>query len=128
MVCHDNGMTKNVLGTELEPCSTAPLTGFYRDGCCDTGAEDIGVHVVCARMTEEFLTFTASRGNDLSAPIPAHGFPGLSPGDHWCLCASRWQEALEAGVAPAVRLVATHARVLEWVDRADLDAHALDSH
>jgi uncharacterized protein (DUF2237 family) len=119
-------MAKNVLGGELESCSTDPMTGFYRDGCCDTGAEDIGVHVVCARMTDEFLAFSASRGNDLSTPVPAFGFTGLSPGDQWCVCASRWQEALEGGVAPPVRLAGTHARVLEWIDRADLEAHALD--
>ncbi len=118
-------MAQNVLGGVLEQCSTAPLTGFYRDGCCNTGAEDAGVHVVCARMTAEFLEFSASVGNDLSTPNPASGFDGLGPGDHWCLCASRWQEALEAGAAPMVRLEATHARVLEWVDLADLEAHAI---
>lgn len=118
-------MATNVLGGPLQPCSLDPLTGFHRNGCCDTGAEDVGVHVVCARVTAEFLAFSAARGNDLSTPVPAFGFPGLSPGDRWCLCAARWQEALEAGVAPPVVLEATHARALDWVDRADLDAHAL---
>ena len=116
-------MAKNVLGGELESCSTDPLTGFYRNGCCDTGAEDLGVHTVCARVTDEFLEFSRSRGNDLTTPMPAAGFEGLKPGDQWCLCASRWQEALEAGVAPPVVLEATHARTLEWVDLADLRAH-----
>lgn len=118
-------MARNVLGDELAPCSTDPLTGFYRTGCCDTGAEDAGVHVVCAQLTEEFLTFSAEAGNDLSTPQPAFGFPGLVPGDRWCLCASRWKEALDAGVAPPVVLASTHASVLEWVDLDDLNAHAL---
>ena len=117
-------MARNVLGSALEPCSTDPPTGFYRTGCCDTGAEDVGVHVVCARVTDEFLAFSAARGNDLSTPRP--GFAGLRAGDRWCLCAARWAEALEAGVAPPVVLAATHARVLDWVDRSDLTAHALD--
>lgn len=117
-------MATNVRGGELLPCSTEPLTGFYRNGCCDTGAEDVGVHVVCATMTAEFLDFSARVGNDLSTPVPAYGFPGLRPGDRWCLCASRWQEALEAGAAPPVDLDATHVRALEWIDRADLEAHA----
>lgn len=117
-------MAKNVLGGDLEVCGTSPLTGFYRNGCCDTGAEDAGVHVVCARMTEAFLAFSVAQGNDLVTPVPAYGFPGLAPGDRWCLCASRWQEALEAGAAPEVVLEATHARALEWVDLGDLEAHA----
>ncbi len=121
-----SAMATNVLGGELETCSNDPLTGFYRNGCCDTGAEDIGVHVVCARMTEEFLAFSVARGNNLVTPAPAYGFPGLAPGDRWCLCAARWQEAFESGVAPPVILAATHVRVLEWVDRAALEAHALD--
>ena len=120
-------MAMNVLGGELQSCSTDPLTGFYRNGCCDTGTEDLGVHVVCARVTEDFLAFSAAQGNDLSTPAPAYGFAGLVPGDQWCLCAARWQEAFEAGVAPPVVLAATHARVLEWVDRAALEAHALDA-
>lgn len=119
-------MATNVLGTDLEGCSTAPMTGFYRNGCCDTGPEDAGVHVVCAVMTDDFLAFTAGRGNDLSTPRPAFGFPGLSAGDRWCLCAARWKEALDAGVAPPVHLAGTHARVLDWVDRGDLEAHAVE--
>lgn len=119
-------MAKNLLGGELEPCSASPLTGFYRNGCCDTGPEDVGVHVVCAVMTAEFLSFSQMAGNDLTTPVPAYGFPGLNPGDRWCLCAERWQEALDAGVAPPVVLGATHAVVTEWVDRADLLAHAAD--
>jgi uncharacterized protein len=118
-------MARNVLGGELEPCGTDPLTGFYRDGCCETGPDDAGVHVVCAEVTDAFLAFSRSRGNDLVTPQPAFGFAGLRDGDRWCLCASRWAEALEAGVAPPVRLEATHARALEWIDLADLEAHAL---
>lgn len=117
-------MAKNVLGGDLEPCSADPLTGFYRDGCCNTGAEDAGVHTVCTRVTAEFLAFSRARGNDLSTPQPTYGFPGLRPGDQWCLCAARWQEALEAGAAPAVVLGATHAATLEWVKLADLQRHA----
>ncbi|MEZ5383444.1 MAG: DUF2237 domain-containing protein [Microthrixaceae bacterium] len=113
-------MATNVLGTELQTCSTDPLTGFYRNGCCDTGGQDAGVHTVCAQVTAEFLEFSAGAGNDLSTPRPEFGFAGLSPGDRWCLCASRWAEALAAGVAPPVVLEATHARTLEWVDLADL--------
>jgi len=116
-------VAKNVLGTELEPCSFDPLTGFYRDGCCDTGADDVGVHVVCAQMTVEFLEFSRSRGNDLSTPQPASGFPGLQPGDRWCLCASRWQEAFEAGVAPPVYLEATALPALEWCSLEALRSH-----
>ncbi|HEY1738913.1 MAG TPA: DUF2237 domain-containing protein [Acidimicrobiia bacterium] len=115
-------MAKNVLGGDLEPCGFDPVTGFYRNGCCDTGADDAGVHVVCAVMTAEFLDFSAARGNDLSTPQP--GFAGLQPGDSWCLCASRWQEALDAGCAPPVRLEATHIATLEWATLADLQAHA----
>lgn len=114
-------MARNVLGGELQPCSTDPLTGFYRDGCCNTGTDDLGVHTVCARMTEEFLRFSKERGNDLSTPRP--GFPGLRPGDRWCLCASRWQEAVEAGMAPEVVLESTHAASLEWVSLGDLRRH-----
>ena len=119
-------MANNVLGTELVPCSYEPLTGFYRNGCCDTGAEDVGVHAVCAVMTEEFLVFSASVGNDLATPHPEVGFVGLVPGDRWCLCASRWVEALDAGAAPQVVLAATHACVLEWASLADLRRHAAD--
>lgn len=118
-------MARNVLGTELAPCSLDPLTGFYRNGCCDTGSEDAGVHTVCVRVTAEFLEHSVSVGNDLSTPRPEFGFAGLRPGDQWCLCAARWTEALDAGVAPPVVLEATHARTLEWADLADLQAHAL---
>jgi uncharacterized protein (DUF2237 family) len=118
-------MAQNVLGDELQPCSLNPLTGFYRDGCCATGAEDVGVHTVCTRVTEEFLAFSTSVGNDLSTPHPEFGFEGLRPGDQWCLCASRWQEAFEAGMAPSVVLAATHASTLEWVQLSDLVAHAI---
>ena len=107
-------MAINVLGTELTDCSTEPLTGFYRDGCCNTGVDDHGVHTVCVITTEEFLNFSKAAGNDLSTP--RNGFPGLNPGDHWCLCASRWQESYEAGCAPQVNLEATHILTLEWVD------------
>jgi uncharacterized protein (DUF2237 family) len=117
-------MAKNVLGTDLATCGTEPMTGFYRSGCCETGAEDAGVHVVCAEMTDAFLAFSISRGNDLSTPMPDFGFPGLAPGDRWCLCASRWQEAFEAGVAPPVVLEATHARAIEWISLAELRAHS----
>ena len=118
-------MARNVLGSELQTCSTDPLTGFYRNGCCDTGAGDVGVHTVCAQVTAEFLEFSAAVGNDLSTSNPAYGFAGLQPGDRWCLCASRWKEALQAGVAPPVILEATHVHTLEWIDLADLEAHAL---
>ena len=107
-------MAINVLGTELTDCSTEPLTGFYRDGCCNTGVDDHGVHTVCVITTEEFLNFSKAAGNDLSTP--RNGFPGLNPGDHWCLCASRWQEAYDAGCAPQVNLEATHILTLELVD------------
>lgn len=118
--------SKNVLGGALRACSTDPKTGFYRTGRCETGPEDRGRHVVCAEMTEAFLRFTKSKGNDLSTPRPEWNFPGLEPGDRWCLCAARWQEALEAGVAPPVVLAATHENVLEILALADLKAHALD--
>ena len=114
---------KNVLGTKLELCCTSPMTGFYRDGFCTTGGQDVGMHVVCAQVTEEFLQYTKSQGNDLSTPAPYFNFPGLKPGDCWCLCAARWQEALEAGVAPPVVLEATHARALEVCNLADLQKH-----
>jgi hypothetical protein len=117
-------MAVNVLGTELQSCSLDPLTGYYRNGCCDTGAGDAGVHTVCAVMTEEFLEYSASVGNDLSTPMPQYGFAGLKPGDRWCLCAPRWQEALEAGMAPAVVLEATHLGTLEWASLSDLQAHS----
>lgn len=118
-------MPKNVLGQPLHACCADPLTGFYRDGFCRTGDDDAGRHTVCAVMTREFLDFTRSKGNDLSTPMPAVGFPGLEPGDRWCLCVNRWAEALEAGVAPPVLLQATDARALETVSFDDLFAHAL---
>ena len=118
----------NVLGGVLEPCSTRPVTGFYRDGCCNTGAEDLGLHTVCVVLTAEFLQFSKSRGNDLSTPMPQYGFPGLNPGDRWCLCASRWKEAFEAGVPPQVVLEATHAVTLHVVPLADLKRHAFRPH
>ena len=118
-------MAKNVLGTELQSCSEQPMTGFYRDGCCQTGANDFGRHVICARMTPAFLEFTKNRGNDLSTPIPMANFPGLKPGDRWCLCAARWQEAFEMGVAPPVVLEATHVKALEIVELEDLQRHAI---
>jgi len=114
---------RNVLGTELMPCSYDPLTGYFRDGCCNTDASDLGSHLVCVRVTAEFLAFSASRGNDLSTPLPAHRFAGLKPGDRWCLCANRWREALEAGVAPPVILESTHSKALEFVSLAQLEKH-----
>jgi len=117
-------MLTNVLGTKLEPCCYEPLTGFYRDGYCRTGPGDYGLHTVCAVMTEEFLNFSRSRGNDLVTPRPEYGFPGLVPGDRWCVCVGRWVEALEGGCAPPLILEATHSSVLEFVDMADLEAHA----
>lgn len=117
-------MARNVLGTELQECSRDPLTGFYRDGCCTTGREDRGVHVVCARMTAEFLAYSRSVGNDLSTPRPDFAFPGLRPGDRWCLCAARWAQAHRAGMAPPVVLEATHISALEYADLDDLKSHA----
>ena len=116
----------NVLGEPLAPCGLDPVTGFYRDGCCNTGYEDVGIHVVCAKMTREFLAFSKKRGNDLSTPMPEHGFPGLKPGDRWCLCAGRWKGALDAGVAPPVVLQATHEEALAVVPLAELKRHAID--
>lgn len=113
-------MALNVLGTPLEACSLDPMTGYYRNGCCDTGSEDKGVHIVCAIMTEEFLTFSRERGNDLTMPVAMFEFPGLKPGDRWCLCADRWREAKDAGCAPEVVLEATHARMLEWASLDEL--------
>ncbi len=118
---------RNVLGQPLESCSREPLTGFYRDGCCNTGPDDLGLHVVCAELTADFLDFSAARGNDLQTPRPELGFRGLRPGDRWCLCAARWQEALEAGVAPPVDLGATHEGALEVVSLEELLRHALPS-
>ena len=118
---------KNVLGTELEPCSTDPMTGFYRDGCCNTGAQDVGLHLVCAIMTEEFLEFSKACGNDLSTPNPMYSFPGLKAGDRWCLCALRWKEAYEAGMAPQVVLEATHISMLEFATLEELKQFAVDA-
>ena len=115
----------NVLDDPLQPCSKDPLTGFYRDGCCRTGEDDRGRHVVCALMTAEFLDFTRAKGNDLSTPMPQFHFPGLKPGDQWCLCASRWKEALAAGVAPPVQLRATHKSALKIVTLEELQNHAV---
>jgi uncharacterized protein len=117
----------NVLGTTLESCSLDPMTGYYRTGCCETRGDDPGAHVVCAVMTEEFLAFSASVGNDLSTPMPQYGFPGLRAGDQWCLCASRWQEAFEAGSAPRVRLTSTHLLALEYCSLEALRSHAIDA-
>jgi len=119
--------SKNVLGGVLRACSNDPTTGFYRTGRCETGPRDRGSHVVCAEMTEEFLEFTRAQGNDLSTPRPDWNFPGLDPGDRWCVCAARWQEALEAGVAPPVLLSATHRKALEKLDLSNLKAHAVDT-
>ena len=118
-------MATNVLGSDLQPCGLDPLTGFYRNGCCDTGGEDQGVHTVCVQVTGEFLAYSARVGNDLSTPHPEYGFPGLQPGDRWCLCAERWQEALEGGMAPPVVLEATHRATLEWVSLGELRRYAV---
>ncbi len=116
---------KNVLGTHLENCSTDPMTGFFRDGCCRTGADDLGLHLVCAEMTQEFLEYSRSRGNDLIRAVPTFQFPGLKAGDRWCLCVQRWKEAFEAGVAPRIVLKSTHISALEFVDLSDLEDHAI---
>ncbi len=117
----------NVLGGKLESCCTSPVTGFYRDGYCNSGPGDVGLHVVCATMTEDFLEFSAARGNDLITPVSEYDFLGLKPGDRWCLCALRWKEAFEADVAPQVVLAATHISVLEYFDLADLQACVIDA-
>ena len=117
---------RNVLGGPLDLCSLAPMTGFYRDGCCNTGEDDAGSHTVCVIMTAAFLEFSKSRGNDLSTPIPEFGFAGLKPGDRWCLCAPRWQEAFEAGQAPRVVLRATHEAALTYCSLGDLKRFAID--
>ena len=117
----------NVLGGVLLPCSVAPLTGFFRDGCCNTGSQDMGLHVVCAVMTDAFLAFSKAAGNDLSTPLPAYGSRGLKPGDRWCLCAARWEEARRAGAAPQVLLEATHIAALEVCALEDLRRHAVDA-
>jgi hypothetical protein len=118
-------MTKNILGTNLEVCSLNPITGFTRSGCCETGPEDLGQHTVCAEVTDEFLQFSKLQGNDLMTPRPEFNFTGLKPGDRWCLCASRWLEALEEGIAPPVLLEATHEKALEIIDLAELKYHQL---
>lgn len=117
---------RNVMDTPLEACCSDPMTGYYRDGYCNTGAGDFGAHVVCAQMSAAFLEFSKARGNDLMTPRPEYQFPGLKPGDCWCLCASRWQEAFEAGCAPKVKLNSTHAGALEFVSLDDLQQHSLD--
>jgi uncharacterized protein (DUF2237 family) len=117
----------NVFGQPLQSCSFDPLTGFYRDGCCHTGPGDRGLHTVCTVMTEEFLRFSQAAGNDLSTPVPEFGFPGLKPGDRWCLCVTRWMEAFEAGCAPQVVLEATHISALEYVSLEDLQSYAVGS-
>jgi uncharacterized protein len=118
---------KNVLGTPLVPCSYDPLTGYYRDGCCNTDEHDHGTHVICARVTQEFLVYSLERGNDLMTPRPEHRFAGLEAGDRWCLCASRWKEALVAGVAPAVVLESTHSKAFDFVTIEQLRAHEYQS-
>jgi uncharacterized protein len=115
----------NVLGEPLQMCCTDPMTGFYRTGCCEVGGDDVGVHAVCAIMTEEFLEFSRSAGNDLSTPMPQYGFPGLTAGDQWCLCAARWQEAYENGKAPRVKLASTHIAALEFCDADALRSHGV---
>jgi len=116
----------NVLGGPLEPCCNNPITGFYRDGFCNIGPEDVGVHAVCIEATSDFLEFSKKMGNDLSTPNPEYHFPGLKPGDRWCLCASRWQEAFEADAAPLVMLKSTHEKALDYSDLMDLKRYALD--
>lgn len=117
---------RNVFGELIETCSNNPMTGFYRSGCCHTGKDDAGLHTVCVEMTAEFLSFSKMRGNDLSTPLPEFGFPGLKPGDRWCLCALRWKEAFEAGMAPRVVLLATNEATLEVVSIEDLKRYAID--
>lgn len=117
---------RNVLGSTLTACSTDPMTGFFRDGCCRTGEDDLGSHTVCTRVTEEFLLYSRARGNDLMTPVPEYGFAGLKPGDQWCLCAARWQEAKHADCAPQVVLEATNQRALEICTLEDLKTHAFE--
>ncbi len=118
--------SRNVFGEPLQSCSTAPVTGFFRNGCCDTSVQDVGSHTVCIVATDAFLVFSKSRGNDLSTPMPDYDFPGLKAGDRWCLCAPRWQEAFEAGQAPRVVLRATHQGALQFCSLDDLKRHAVD--
>jgi uncharacterized protein (DUF2237 family) len=117
---------RNVLGEPLQSCSTKPLTGFYRDGCCNTGEDDLGLHLVCTQVTAEFLAHQREVGNDLITPVPHYRFPGLTPGDRWCLCVQRWKQSLEAGCAAPVVLEATHISALEFVDLEDLQRHAVN--
>lgn len=117
---------RNVLGGELQACSVDPVTGFYRNGKCQVGPEDLGCHAVCAKVTEEFLEFSRAAGNDLSTPVPEYGFPGLKPGDRWCVCAGRWKEALDAGFAPPIFLKATSEAALEYVSRSLLEEYGID--
>lgn len=117
---------KNVLGGRLQMCSLSPRTGFFRNGRCDVDDQDVGCHAVCTQVTEEFLVYSRNQGNDLSSPSPMFQFPGLQPGDRWCLCAPRWKEALDAGMAPPVVLAGTHEKALEYVELEDLLAHAID--
>jgi uncharacterized protein len=121
-----NVASKNIFGTTLEICSVNPMTGYFRDGYCNTGANDTGTHVVAALITQEFLDFTKSRGNDLQTPIPEYDFPGLKPGDAWCLCATRWLEAEREGVAPPINLKATHAKALEFIELETLKKYGSD--
>ena len=116
---------QNVLGTALVPCSYDPLTGYFRDGCCNTDASDLGSHLVCVKVSAAFLAFSVERGNDLVTPLPQHRFAGLKAGDRWCLCANRWREALEAGVAPLVVLESTHLKALEFVTLDQLKKHRI---
>jgi uncharacterized protein len=120
-------MAKNVLGTDLQPCSTNPITGWLRDGCCNTGRGDQGLHLVCVRVTADFLEYSKAVGNDLSTPMPEYRFPGLKPGDQWCLCMSRWVQAFDVGVAPKVVLEATHISALEFVSLEQLQEYAVES-
>jgi len=117
---------KNVFGESLATCCTSPMTGYFQTGCCDTGPQDAGAHVVCVQVTQAFLDFTGSMGNDLSTPLPAVGSPELKPGDRWCVCAGRWKQALEAGLAPPVLLTGTHEAALDYVSLSDLKKHAID--
>ena len=121
-----DNIPKNVLGGPLQTCSERPVTGFFRDGCCNTSDEDIGAHVICVRVTAKFLEFSEARGNDLTTPHPEFGFPGLQPGDRWCLCAMRWVEALHAGTAPQLVLSATHEVMLEYAPLNELKKYAID--
>jgi len=123
----DIASARNVLGGPLRACSYAPITGFFRDGCCRTRRDDVGLHVVCVKVTADFLAFSAKQGNDLGSPVPEARFPGLKPGDRWCLCATRWLEAWQAGKAPPVVLESTHEQALELIPLEALQAHALPS-